>query len=83
MARIFRFQGAMIWRTGFLALAVGVFILGGCATVSGPWKEALNEGHSNVAMTAPVLSGEPEKIAMTAPVLQEANPGSAVPFRPI
>ena len=76
----------MIGRTAFIALAVGVYFLGGCATVpepahkvmsknggyevreyagyllaettvSGPWKEALNEGSSKVAMTAPVLSG--------------------------
>ena len=108
----------MIGRTVFIALAVGVYFLGGCATVpepahkvmsknegyevreyagyllaettvSGPWKEALNEGFrrlfsyisgnnegsSKVEMTAPVLSGEPEKISMTAPVLQEAGTG--------
>jgi len=108
----------MIGRTAFIALAVGVYFLGGCATVpepahkvmsknegyevreyagyllaettvSGPWKEALNEGFrrlfsyisgnnegsSKVEMTAPVLSGEPEKISMTAPVLQEAGTG--------
>jgi DNA gyrase inhibitor GyrI len=108
----------MIGRTAFTALAIAVFSLGGCATVtepahkvvssnddyevreyagylvaettvSGPWKEALNEGfrrlfsyisgnnegRTKVAMIAPVLSGEPEKIAMTAPVLQEAMTG--------
>jgi DNA gyrase inhibitor GyrI len=108
----------MIGRTAFTALAIAVFSLGGCATVtepahkvvssnddyevreyagylvaettvSGPWKEALNEGfrrlfsyisgnnegRTKVAMIAPVLSGEPEKIAMTAPVQQEAMTG--------
>ena len=36
--------------------------------------EGNNEGRAKVAMTAPVLSGRPEKIAMTSPVLQEAVP---------